>query len=206
MVIVEESFNNFNSFESNVENVLEQVNDSLVYIDDEITQQEREEVNKLVTQELASFDVNKLYPSLENRYEILLVRKNKVEPLKKKNDEIIIPSIGGIDLTRYNNLTTESNELDYAKLYTSLAHSMLRQRSLTISNFNNDIIVKNKWLLYNNQLSCYNSILKKELNKKRKAIDDINEQRKKLQLNYKPLDEYLQNKWREEIKACVDVD
>lgn len=190
---------------------LKGISDSLVYIDEDVTDWQRDEVNNMILQELARMNIQEPHLSLENRFlpndrdDVALLKEIY---LREEQEELVLDdttfSIGGVDMSKYTNLTTEENEINYENLYLSLSHSILRKRSLTLASVTNDVN-KNKWLITNDNLAQYNQSLEEEVMKKRKAVDEINVSRKKQQMDFKPTNDVLETSWQDAVKECIDI-
>lgn len=122
------------------------------------------------------------------------------------DDEMDIPLESGIDLSRYEVFVDESSgNVDMNKLYTSLAYSINRLDSLKLSlsliNYEKKIWESNN----NYDEYLVNNVIKTQIQKKRKAIDSTNAQRKRIQLEKKPLFDYLQNKFTDSINYSLNT-
>ncbi|ODV59373.1 uncharacterized protein ASCRUDRAFT_9435 [Ascoidea rubescens DSM 1968] len=120
-------------------------------------------------------------------------------------DNIDIPLESGIDLNRYQVFFDESSgNVDFTKLYTSLAYSINRLDALKVSlSFINH---EKKFWDSNNNYNQYliNNNLNHQISKKRKSIDSINSERKRIQLEKKPVFDYLQNKFNDDINHKIN--
>lgn len=120
---------------------------------------------------------------------------------------------GGVDMTRYSEFTNEDGEeaeednINYHRLYTTLSYSALQNRNLDISSsasVTDDLIT-----IQQNHLRFAQKIengLETEVNKKRERIDEINRERKRRQVEeFKPVNDYLQERWKDGIKNVVEL-
>ena len=133
---------------------------------------------------------------------------------------------GGVDMTRYTDFTLKSpldeigneraqsssysslgeeDRIDHTRLYTTLGHSILRQRNLNLLAQNQHEIS----VLQENQLQeldTINNDMIRQINMKRKMIDEVDEDRKRRQINeYAPVNEYLENRWKQGINTAVEI-
>lgn len=164
--------------------------DLLPYIDEEISDLERSQIDQLIAEELTNQDTTKLHPSITP--EVLSI------PLIKdiqQIDNIDEFTLGGIDLSRYNDLTNEDI------LKTSMVYTYLKkQSSLLDLKFG-----KNQWLINNSQLKHSNDLIQEEISNKRQRINQLNEYRAIKQQEVKPMLDYLSNRWEESISKNVDL-
>lgn len=112
-------------------------------------------------------------------------------------DELNDPgfSLGGVDLSHYSNLDNPES------LQKSFVFTILRNKSLKLaSKFG-----KNQWLISNDQFEYSNNQIKEELNHKKRKIDVINSERKTMQLEAKPVIDYLEDRWNQGIRNNVDI-
>jgi len=166
----------------------------IVDIDQDITDEERYDVEKLILQELKSTDLNKIHPKVDELYPLpeahKLISQITTEELEDPNF-----SLGGIDLSDYSNLENPES------LQKSLVFTSLRNKSLRIaSKFG-----KNQWLISNDLFEESNNQIREEVQNKKRKIDEINYERKSMQLEAKPVIDYLEDRWNQGIKNNVDI-
>lgn len=163
-------------------------------IDEDVTDEERQNIEKLILEELSLIKLNEIHPKVKELY-TLPQSHHLIADIGE--EELTDPgfSLGGIDLSDYSNLeNTES-------LQKSLVFTSLRNKSLKLSSQ----FGKNQWLLSNDQFEHSNEQIKQELNSKKRKIDEINLDRKNMQLEAKPVIDYLEERWNQGIKNNVDI-
>lgn len=163
-------------------------------IDEDITDEERQNIQTLILEELSTTDLRKIHPKVDELYPLpkphALISNFKDEEL---NDPEF--SLGGVDLSDYSNLENPES------LQKSLVFTSLRNKSLRLaSNFG-----KNQWLLSNDLFEESNNQIREELNYKKRKIDEVNAERKAIQLEAKPVIDYLEERWNQGIKSNVDI-
>ncbi|ODQ59648.1 hypothetical protein WICANDRAFT_78285 [Wickerhamomyces anomalus NRRL Y-366-8] len=100
--------------------------DSLPYIDEDVTDEERQNIEKLILEELSLIKLNEIHPKVKELY-TLPQPHHLIADIGE--EELTDPgfSLGGIDLSDYSNLeNTES-------LQKSLVFTSLRNKSLKLS-------------------------------------------------------------------------
>ncbi|KAK6203109.1 uncharacterized protein RJT21DRAFT_2465 [Scheffersomyces amazonensis] len=163
---------------------------------------ESQALHPLVDQLLPlSTNINRLSPSpLINqeieRYEQEMQDEDLDEDLEEENEFHIIKN--GIDSSRYSNPQTTD------QLYTSLSYGQLQERNLQmLLNNYQDLSHLNQQQL--EQLQSLQQDYVINVNSKRVKIDDINQIRKKQSVDYKQIDNYLHDKWKDGIKNVVEL-
>ncbi|KAH3674265.1 hypothetical protein WICPIJ_009628 [Wickerhamomyces pijperi] len=166
--------------------------DSLPYIDDDISDLQRTQIDDLISKELSTQDLTQLHPSITvTKPDISLIRNIKEDQILKEDF-----TLGGVDLQRYSSNLTNSETLQQTISYTYLqSQSMLL--SLTHS--------PNQWLTTNSQLQQANSLLESETRTKRQKINEINDYRETKQLEVKPTLRYLEEQWEGSIQRNLDL-
>ncbi len=191
---------------------LELILDTLSYIDDDISVSDRENSEAQITEELKkihqtalSSKVEKLLPSIPLTNSLLNLEIGKLEKLPKKNLKTIFNdyTMGGVDMSRYSNLYEDSNNenLDHLRAYVALAYTSNRLRS-------NNLLGeygKNHWLRTVDDTSNILGLLERNVEKKRKDVEEINSNRKKQQLDAQPRLSYLEEQWEKGVKSCLEV-
>ncbi|CCH45329.1 Pre-mRNA-splicing factor [Wickerhamomyces ciferrii] len=168
--------------------------DSLPYIDQDITDQERQSVERLILDELKSTDISKIHSKVDELYP-LPEPSSIVSNIKEEQFSDPDFTLGGIDLSKYSNLD------DLESLQNSIVFTDLRNKSLKLANK----FGKNQWLLGNDLHQYSNEQISEELQNKRRKINDINYERKQIQLEAKPVIDYLEQRWQQGIKSNVDI-
>lgn len=163
-------------------------------IDEDVTEEDRHNIEKLILEELSTTNLGKIHPKVDELYPLRdphpLISKFTDEQL---NDPEF--SLGGVDLSDYSNLDNPES------LQKSLVFTSLRNKSLRLaSKFG-----KNQWLLSNDLFEESNNQIREELNYKKRKIDEVNLERKTIQLEAKPVIDYLEERWNQGIKSNVDI-
>ncbi|ABN66867.1 predicted protein [Scheffersomyces stipitis CBS 6054] len=130
------------------------------------------------------------------------------------DDETALPANvihGGIDMNRYADFIKEGSsssggsEVDRNNLYTTLSYAGLQERNLALLLNNNHELMR----LHQQHLQELGNVKEDytvNLNSKRQMVDEVNVIRKKRQVvNFKPVNDYLNEKWKEGIKSVVDL-
>lgn len=107
----------------------------------------------------------------------------------------------GVDIDKYNNLYTKSGEVDVKNAYIALAYQQSRLENLQLLAEHG----KNQWLVGNDQLYYKVQQLQKTINNAHDSIEQINSERRKVQLDAKPTLDYLDERWKSSLKNLVDV-
>lgn len=150
---------------------------------------------------------------------------HEIERYEEEDDELDLddePKIlhGGIDTSRYSEFVSapensnfdesikQSNSNDtinYNDIYTTLSYASLQERNL-------ELVLRNYLDLSVNQqqhlqeLTQMREDFSDNLNQKRRLVDQVNVVRKKRQLvDFKPVNDYLNERWRDGIKSVVDL-
>ncbi|CDK27357.1 unnamed protein product [Kuraishia capsulata CBS 1993] len=179
----------------------------LPYIDAEPAEEDMLVVEQSIRKELVGMDTSSLHPEvseskatkfgsmIESHLDQLITSEQKKEFLDN--------GLGGVDLSKYSRLTsdTDDSQYDLEKLQMALSYTQMRNRSLTVMM----AYGKNKWLVANDELERENESLEAALSTKREQIDEINRERKRRQLDYKPVKEYLEERWSQAVRDCVEV-
>lgn len=184
--------------------------DYLPYIDDEITELEKEIAESLVQEEFSKLDKNILnsthkrvsqictYQDKTSKYNSsLLLQASEDDKFKSEieNGE----GIGGIDLTMYSKVFNDDGTLNEELYNITLNCTLMRQRSLEIL----QKYGKNQYLIFNDNLDNSNKLLEIEIDKKRKQIDEINQERKRICTDFKPMNDYLKDKWKDSLNNLI---
>ncbi|PVH21113.1 hypothetical protein CXQ85_000078 [Candidozyma haemuli] len=199
--------------------------DSLPYIDYGITPQERRRVDELVQQEVAQLNTDDMHPAvgpmlpLSSNMERFRRRPQAAEPTsgyERDDEDNIAPQSSlpqGIDMSRYTDFHDEEDNdadsdnaenINHERMYTSLAYSMLRERNASLALQNDESVnsIRNTHL---DSLSKTESSYQNELERKRQRVEEINEARKKRQIDFQPVNEYLEEKWHDGINSMIDM-
>ncbi|KAK6464063.1 hypothetical protein DFJ63DRAFT_311360 [Scheffersomyces coipomensis] len=145
------------------------------------------------------------------RYELEFEDEDFDEDIEGEDDFHIIKN--GIDLSRYNvsegssssSNNSGSNQIpSVSELYTSLSYQQLTERNLRILLENNEDLSQ----FNNDQLQNLQSLQQDyviNVNSKRVKLDDINQIRKRKQMEFGTVNNYLQTKWKDGIKNVVEL-
>lgn len=115
------------------------------------------------------------------------------------NEDFEGPIITGIDTERYE----DAQESD--KVYENLYYSSNEVSNLSALVQNADSVANTNHQYYQ-QLNGIHQDLDKNVEKKRKQINDVNVLRKKRQtVDFQPVNDYLNNRWKDGIKSVVDL-
>lgn len=115
-------------------------------------------------------------------------------------DDRILPQ--GISMDRYSDFGAEEDGNTH--MYTALSYAMLRERSTSLMAQNAPHIqhAQRTHLAY---LSELENVYQEEAARKRLRVDEINEERKRRQLEFEPVGSYLEQKWQDGIRLMVDL-
>lgn len=170
----------------------------LPYIDSTITPERIAEVETLVTNELRNTNVTAMHPRMENL--LSLPQSNsllsqEIQRYEEEHPEEDEPIIDGIDSSRY------SQDM---QTHTNLSYSLLERRNLELI-AQNDENMQASWRRHVQQLHAVESDYSKHLGEKRSRSDDISAERKRRQLEFEPVGEYLEHRWRDGLRSMVNM-
>ena len=184
--------------------------DYLPYIDDEVTDLEKELAENLVQEEFSKLD-KKTLNSIHKRVKQIGTYQNETPKYKSslltqaagddkfkskiENGE----GIGGIDLTMYSKVFNDDGSLNEDLYNITLNCTLMRQRSLELL----QKYGKNQYLIFNDNLENSNKLLEIEIDKKRKQIDEVNQERKRICTDFKPMNDYLKDKWKDSLNNLI---
>lgn len=179
--------------------------DDLAYVDGGITVEERRNVETLINQEVQQTEQPTLHPRVE---ELLPLRPRPMlhqEIERYEEEEEPETERGGVDMSRYSEFDNDEGDIHYDRIYTTLSYSILQSRNLALHEQNHQQISN----LQNSHIEAVSAITEQSnerLHEKRQRIDDINIIRKKRQLvDFKPVNDYLNDRWKDGIKSVVDL-
>lgn len=188
-------------------------------IDDEITPRERERVEALVNEQ--SVPASSLHPSVDRLLPLSSSLDRHLPPCALLNDieryeaELKDHEEDGtaaepstilkhpISLSRYTDFEHDG-VIDYNAMYTALSYAILRDRNSSFDAQNRSATQA----LEEGHLETLNNLvasLKSLISQKRERIDDFESARKKRQLDFQPVNEFLSQSWRDGITAMVDA-
>lgn len=187
--------------------------DHLPYTDIPITGTERANVQNLINNELNETRTNDhhqppQHPMVDNLVplpetssvnSLSLQEIERYEHELEDNEDFEGPIITGIDTERYE----DAQESD--KVYENLYYSSNEVSNLSALVQNADSVANTNHQYYQ-QLNGIHQDLDKNVEKKRKQINDVNVLRKKRQtVDFQPVNDYLNNRWKDGIKSVVDL-
>lgn len=163
-------------------------------IDPDITEQERAEIDKLIAEELKDFDLSQIHQKVDKIFPLPVVPRliSNINPEDLQRDDF---TLTGIDLEKYSDLENPES------LQKSIAFTYLRNVSLKL----NKQLGKNQWLIANEELSQADEMIKDEVSRKKRRIQEVNAERKTIQTEVKPVVDYLQERWMQSIQKNVDL-
>lgn len=111
----------------------------------------------------------------------------------------------GVDLSRYSAFTSEDGDINYENLYSTLSYASMQQRLLSLALQNTDSIKASEDSNLES-LKVMKEDYSSSLHQKRRQIDDFNLIRKKRQVvEFGPVNEYLNERWKDGIRSAVDL-
>lgn len=185
--------------------------DDLAYVDGGITVEERRNVETLINQELQQSGQTTLHPRVD---EILPLSHSGISPspmlhqeIERYEEEEEVPENGemirGVDMSRYSEF--DNDGIQYDNLHTTLSYSLLQSRNLALHEQNHHQLAG----LQNSHVEAVGELdeqYSEQLRQKRQRIDDVNVIRKKRQVvDFKPVNDYLNDRWKDGIKSVVDL-
>lgn len=123
------------------------------------------------------------------------------------------PRVQGIDMSRYTDFNDEDDNdadsdnpdhVNHDRMYTALAYSTLRERNSQLF-LKNDESMSSLREAHLQLLLATEQLYRNELERKRQYVDDINEARKKRQVEFQPIAEHLEEKWHDGINSMIDM-
>lgn len=113
--------------------------------------------------------------------------------------------VNGIDMSKYTEFADANDEIHYDRLYTTLSHSMIQERNLGIASSQQGNIV-NQQAGHLQKIRKFHDDMASDLQSKRESVDEINHERKRRQIvDFKPVNDYLQRRWKDGLKNVVDL-
>lgn len=154
--------------------------------------------------------VGELAPLSENRS--LLMRHVGAHELEDPNGEVpdtFFPA--GIKMERYSDFINgdmeddgDEENIDHDKMYTALLYSVLRERNAQLGVDNAEERARAASLM-NENIQALDNSQRIALLRKRDRVDEINSQRQAKQVQFHPVQGYLEHRWKDGIKNLVDV-
>ncbi|KAJ8143061.1 hypothetical protein OY671_003812 [Metschnikowia pulcherrima] len=182
--------------------------DYLPFIDGEITDAERQAVEQLIRAEMPAETgplhpmVGTIMPLSENRS--LLMRD--MAQFESEDVGGVVPDTflpGGITMDRYTDFGPD-DDVDYARMYTSLSYSILRERNaqMGVENANERAQAQKA---VNERLAELEKAQKSVLSRKRANVEELKSARQTKQAQFQPVNGYLEQRWKDGIKHMVDL-
>ncbi|KAF8003298.1 hypothetical protein HF325_002543 [Metschnikowia pulcherrima] len=182
--------------------------DYLPFIDGEITDAERQAVEQLIRAEMPAETgplhpmVGTIMPLSENRS--LLMRD--MAQFESEDVGGVVPDtflLGGITMDRYTDFGPDDN-VDYARMYTSLLYSILRERNaqMGVENANERAQAQKA---AHERLAELEKAQKSVLVRKRANVEELKSARQAKQAQFQPVNGYLEQRWKDGIKHMVDL-
>ncbi len=155
-------------------------------------------VKKRIDQELSKIDSKNLHPLV-----------SKLFPLKKRTYPLSIldekEELNKNKLSqRYTSINSDSKYTQQEKLKLLTGYTLMRSRCLDIVNRNLPI-VQNEWIINNENWVQAEKLVEDEISTKRKRIEHASAERKKRCLDFKPVSDFLRNRWNEKIDELISV-
>ncbi|GEQ66632.1 hypothetical protein JCM33374_g295 [Metschnikowia sp. JCM 33374] len=172
---------------------------------------ERRAVEQLISEETPGElgalhpQVGGLVPLSENRSMLMrnLDRFELEEPNGTVPDTVLS---GGVSMERYSDFGEVGDDQDgyVSRMYTALSYSILRDRNARMCTENAGERAHAQ-AVANERLRNLENSQKELLSKKRQRVDDINSARQAKQMQFQPVNGYLDQRWTDGIKNMVDI-
>ncbi|RLV84060.1 hypothetical protein JA9_003245 [Meyerozyma sp. JA9] len=172
----------------------------LPYVDNTVTPEQVADVESLISNELRNTDTTAVHPLVENLLPLPSSRSTsllsqEIERYEEEQPDEDEPIINGIDNSRY------SDDVDN---YTNLSYSMLEKRNLELMAQNHQNM-QASWRRHLRHLGEVESNYEQHLGDKRNRSDEVLSERKRRQLEYEPVGEYLEHRWRDGLRSMVNM-
>lgn len=172
----------------------------LPYVDNTVTPEQVAEVESLVLNELRNTDTTAVHPLVDSLLPLPLSRSTsllsqEIERYEEEQPEEDEPIINGIDTSRY------SDDVDN---YTNLSYSMLEKRNLELM-AQNQQNMQASWRRHLQHLGEVESNYEQNLGDKRNRSEEVLSERKRRQLDFEPVGEYLEHRWRDGLRSMVNM-
>lgn len=172
--------------DSNINSISNSINPKDSYLVDHI--------KNLIDSELKKIDTSKLHPSIkinQNTNSIIPISENGIKPFMEK------------DLSEKY---TKTSTIDDLKLLASYSQLRLIKDKTIDSITNNNFLLENLLLLESQEKVNELNELKEILNKKRKSLDELSDNRRKQIKSFKPVNDFLYNRWNEKINELIQLE
>jgi hypothetical protein len=171
-----------------------ETNKTLIDVDRDLTDDEREQIQALINKELHGQDLGVIHPIVEQIFPLPSKSKLIAEiPDKDLEDQDF--TLGGIDIDHYSNLETDD------AIQQSIAYTYLRQCSLKV-HFR---VGNHQWLINNDEQERLNEMVEQEVKRKKRRINDINAERQRIQSEVKPVVDYLDERWIQGVQKNIEL-
>ncbi|EGC39319.1 hypothetical protein DICPUDRAFT_86122 [Dictyostelium purpureum] len=171
--------------------------DSLPYVDDEITENERIYIQKLIDEEKATFSPPDYLSQLPQHVDIDYKSFNFLENDFKRMEEN--RKMDEFDINRYKVTSPTGANIKNEKIWNeSLNNARSQLEHQDIRKINLELLQRygaNSWKLYLSDLELLQKILKKQLEQKKAEIEEVNIQRKIKQEDTIEKIRQHENKW-----------
>lgn len=156
-------------------------------------------INNEIDKELSLIDTNILHKRISyNHNDSLSEHNSKLLPISENG----LKPFMEYDLK--DKYTGNNNNIDLKLLasYSSLRNLRNNQINQIVSNSQ---VIDNLLIIESHQLKHKLDELDNLLSKKRKILDDVSKKRKKQSIDFKPINDFLYNRWNEKINQLIDL-
>lgn len=170
--------------------------DHLPYLDELITSEEREEVERLIQMELMRSRASPPHPNTTSFVPPLstLLLGSQLDTFDDDDDfEDDEFTLGGVDMAVYE-----------VPSYTQLSHTLKHQQRTKVL-AENAAGLEECGSQYFDLLAAMEGSLDEEIGRKRKQKEEVAMARKKQATEYQRVSRYLEDKWREGVHSMVEV-
>jgi len=185
--------------------VVQELHDSLPYIDSDASETDRARINKVIAGELPQDYESTIHPSLRPLPAFRCSELFQKE-LDRKAENLAI--VGGIDLTRYEAPDMPTGEMDSETWLSSLRQASVSSSYLTGRLANLSLLEdfgKNAWLIGNSQLEDILRDLEKELAEQKQITENVNKARKAAQEGSRAELLGLEETWKRGVGKVIEV-
>lgn len=119
------------------------------------------------------------------------------------NEEDPEGEVQGISMARYADFGDDLS-INYTRMYTTLSYLVLRERSSSLL-ASNEVQLRQSQQAHLADLLGIEAQYADEVERKRHMVDEINETRKKRQVDFQPVEEYLLQRWQDGVRSMVDL-
>lgn len=171
--------------------------DYLPYIDQPVPHDQMAAAEALVADELRHTDTSALHPRVEELLPLSLLRpasllSGEIERYEEEHPDDDEPIVQGMDFSRYDDAPSHMN----------LSYAMLEGRNLKLMAHN----MPNRGYDQLIELYCdVASVYAEASGDKRRRSEEVLSERKRRQLEFEPVGEYLEGRWRDGIRSMVNM-